>query len=263
VASNSCFRSTYPAEDRVIVQSPALCRLEEEIDRAAHADAGVLITGEPGVGKELAARCIHQRSRRAAAAFCVVHCAGMPDILLESELFGHRGGSFRGAYKDKPGLLELALNGTVLLCDIDEVGSRVQEALRRFMAEGCFSRIGEGRADRRADVRLIAATRRDLQPQVATGAFRDDLYARLTVNRLSIPPLREHPEDIPRLVVEFLHSYCQMYGAAELEVSTEAMRALSAYGWPGNVRELENVVERAVLQTLIGLSSSALSSRGG
>jgi DNA-binding NtrC family response regulator len=221
--------------------------IDEQIDRAAESDDHILITGEIGVGKHMAARLIHHRSRRASASVVAVTCAGLPDVLLESELFGHLRGGFAGAYRDKPGLLEFAENGTVFLDEVGEMSTRLQAALLRFLASGDVQRVGASRAHVRVNVRLVTATHRDLQPQIAAGAFREDLYARLQMIRLVLPPLRERTEDIPLLVDSFLQSYAAAHDVTTCEVSSEAQQALVAYPWPGNVHELKQVVERLAL----------------
>src|SRR5581483_5426949 len=177
-----------------------------------------------------------------------LNCAGLPDSLIESELFGHVRGSFTGAYRDKPGLLEMAPNGTVFLDEVGEMSTRMQVVLLRFLESGEIQRIGAERSHTRVNVRLITATNRDLQVQITSGAFREDLYFRLNVIRLCVPPLRERIEDVPLLVSYYLHWYSQVHKVAEPEVAVDAMEALQAYRWPGNIRELKNVVERVVLK---------------
>src|SRR6186713_385377 len=236
-------------EVRLIGKSPAIQALEAEIESASKSDAKVLITGETGVGKEVVSRLIHHRSARAAAGLVTLNCAGLPDSLLESELFGHVRGSFTGAYRDKPGLLEMAPNGTVFLDEVGEMSTRMQVVLLRFLETGEIQRIGADRVHTRVNVRLITATNRDLESQIIAGTFREDLFFRLNVVRLSIPPLRERLEDIPLLINYYLNFYCQLHKVPTAEVAADAMDALVAYRWPGNVRELKNVVERVVLRT--------------
>jgi transcriptional regulator with GAF, ATPase, and Fis domain len=233
---------------RLVGRSEAIRRIEEDVECAARSDAKVLITGETGVGKEVVARLIHQRSARASSPLVTLNCAGLPDSLLESELFGHVRGSFTGAYRDKPGLLEMAPNGTVFLDEVGEMSTRMQVVLLRFLESGEIQRIGADRSHARVNVRLITATNRDLQHQIASGGFREDLYFRLNVIRLTIPPLRERAEDIPLLVSHFLNSYSHVHRSPVAEVATDAMEALVVYRWPGNIRELKNVVERIVLK---------------
>ena len=187
-------------EVKLIGRSPAIQALEAEIDSASRSDAKVLITGETGVGKEVVSRLIHHRSARAAAGLVTLNCAGLPDSLLESELFGHVRGSFTGAYRDKPGLLEMAPNGTVFLDEVGEMSMRMQVVLLRFLESGEIQRVGADRSHTRVNVRLITATNRELEKEIASGAFREDLYFRLNVVRFAIPPLRERAEDIPLLV---------------------------------------------------------------
>src|SRR5882672_3225299 len=196
-----------PQEVRLIGRSAAIRAIEDEVDRAARSDAKVLITGETGVGKEVVARLIHQRSGRSSASLVTLNCAGLPDSLLESELFGHVRGSFTGAYRDKPGLLEMAPNGTVFLDEVGEMSTRMQVVLLRFLETGEIQRIGADRSHTRVNVRLITATNRDLPVQIANGVFREDLYFRLNVIRLHIPPLRERADDIPLLVNYYLDEY--------------------------------------------------------
>jgi two-component system nitrogen regulation response regulator NtrX len=242
------FPASLTLDTRLVGQSASLRQIEEDIDCAARSDAKVLITGETGVGKEVVARLIHQRSGRASGPLVTVNCAGLPDSLLESELFGHVRGSFTGAYRDKPGLLEMAPNGTVFLDEVGEMSPRMQVVLLRFLETGEIQRVGADRARTRVDVRLITATNRDLQTQIGTGAFREDLYFRLNVIRICIPPLRERPEDIPLIVERFLDVYSTQHHVTRSQISPAAMDALLAYRWPGNIRELKNVVERLVLK---------------
>jgi two-component system, NtrC family, response regulator HydG len=233
---------------RLVGGSEAIRAIEADIACAARTDAKVLITGETGVGKEVVARLIHQRGARSSASLVTLNCAGLPDSLLESELFGHVRGSFTGAYRDKPGLLEMAPNGTVFLDEVGEMTPRMQVVLLRFLESGEIQRVGADRVHTRVNVRLITATNRDLHAQIAAGVFREDLYFRLNVIRLSIPPLRERLDDIPLLITHFLEVYTRAHRTAVLEVSPAAMNALVAYRWPGNIRELKNVVERVVLK---------------
>jgi len=230
-------------------QSESIRALETELESAARSDAKVLITGETGVGKEVAARLIHQRSARVSAPLLTLNCAGLPDSLLESELFGHVRGSFTGAYRDKPGLLEMAPNGTLFLDEVGEMSTRMQVVLLRFLESGEIQRIGGDRSHTRVNVRLITATNRDLQKEITAGNFREDLFFRLNVIHLRIPPLRERTEDVPLLVRYYLHTYGQAHGTDTPEIDAEVMDALVAYRWPGNIRELKNVVERIVLRT--------------
>jgi transcriptional regulator with GAF, ATPase, and Fis domain len=223
--------------------------LEAEVDYAARSDAKVLITGETGTGKEVIARLIHQRSPRSSSRMVTLNCAGLPDSLLESELFGHVKGSFTGAYRDKPGLLETAPNGTVFLDEVGEMSARMQVVLLRFLETGEIQRIGADRPHTRVNVRLITATNRNLEAEVAAGNFREDLFFRLNVIRLSVPPLRERIDDIVPLATYYLSWYGQLHHVPGAELAPDALEALKTYRWPGNVRELKNVIERVVLKT--------------
>jgi transcriptional regulator with PAS, ATPase and Fis domain len=232
----------------LIGRSEALRAIEADVECASRSDAKILITGETGVGKEVVARLIHQRSVRSSGPLVTVNCAGLPDSLLESELFGHARGSFTGAYRDKPGLLEMAPNGTVFLDEVGEMSIRMQVVLLRFLETGEIQRIGADRSHTRVNVRLITATNRDLPTQIAAGAFREDLYFRLNVIRLTIPPLRERKEDLPLLIDHFLDSYVERHRVARPQISDAAMDVLLAYRWPGNIRELKNVMERLTVR---------------
>src|SRR5215510_4232463 len=232
---------------RLIGQSPDIVALREEIDRIARSDAKVLVTGESGCGKEIVAQSIHFQSPRSTMAFAPVNCAGLPETLLESELFGHVRGSFTGAYRDKPGKLEAAHNGTVFLDEIGEMTLRMQGLLLRFLETGELQKVGADGGGRTVNVRVIAATNKNLRDMISQGSFREDLFYRLNVIHLAVPPLRERREDIPALVDSFLERYTATHPTTLSGVSPEAMRALSDYSWPGNVRELENVIERLVV----------------
>jgi transcriptional regulator with GAF, ATPase, and Fis domain len=209
----------------------------------------VLITGESGVGKELVARAIHAGSPRAKYPFVALNCAGLPETLLESELFGHVKGSFTGAYRDKAGKFEVADGGTVFLDEIGEMTLRMQGLLLRFLETGELQKVGAERAvPARVNVRVIAATNRDLRALIDASSFREDLFYRLNVIHLLVPPLRERRADVLPLVEHFLAVLSQQTGQPLKRVSPEAMKALSEYAWPGNVRELENVVERIAIR---------------
>jgi transcriptional regulator with PAS, ATPase and Fis domain len=232
---------------QLIGASNQLRELIEEIERISTSDAKVLITGESGAGKELVARAIHAGSPRVREPFVPINCAGMPETLLESELFGHVKGSFTGAYRDKPGKLEYADKGTVFLDEIGEMTPRLQGLLLRFLETGELQKVGSDRASGRVNVRVIAATHRDLRTMIADGHFREDLFYRLNVIHLMVPALRERREDIPELVNHFLKRFAN--GSAVVKgISKDAMAALCEYPWPGNVRELENAMERLVVK---------------
>ncbi len=233
----------------LVGRSEPILALQSEIEVAAPSDAKILITGETGVGKELVARMVHKRSPRANAPMVTLNCAGLPDSLLESELFGHVRGSFTGAYRDKPGLLESGRNGTVFLDEVGEMSPRMQVVLLRFLETGEIQRVGADRSHTRVDVRLITATNRDLEKEVANGTFREDLYFRLNVIRLTIPPLRERASDIPLLVDYYVKSFSQTHRVQPPEFTPEAMDILIGHRWPGNIRQLKNVIERVVLKS--------------
>ncbi len=222
--------------------SPPLHEVLETIKQVAPSSANVLIEGESGTGKELAAHAIHNLSRRNKAKFVVVHCAALSPQLLESELFGHEKGAFTGAYERRIGRFEQANGGTLLLDEVGEIDSSTQVKLLRVMSEErAFERVG-GNQTLRADVRLIAATNKNLEQLVHEGKFRDDLYFRLNVVRIVMPPLREREEDIPILVRGFLRHFCKQNQKPLLELAPDAMDALLAYDWPGNIRELRTAI---------------------
>ena len=234
-------------QGRLIGNSPQMLALQAEIDRVARSDAKVLIVGESGVGKEIVSRGIHYGSPRANMPFAPVNCAGLPEALLESELFGHVKGSFTGAYRDKPGKLESAHMGTVFLDEIGEMTLRMQGLLLRFLETGEIQRIGADGGARHVNVRVIGATHRNLRDMIAQGTFREDLYYRLNVIQIQVPPLRERRDDIPELVHHFLGKFVVANRSPINGLSSEALKALVAYSWPGNVRELENLIERMVV----------------
>lgn len=227
--------------------SSLMSALQTQIGRIAHSDAKVLITGESGVGKEVVSRSIHARGPRAANTFAPVNCAGLPEALLESELFGHVKGSFTGAYRDKPGKLESAHMGTVFLDEIGEMTLRMQGLLLRFLETGEIQRVGADGSAHHVNVRVIGATHRNLREMIAQGAFREDLFYRLNVIQIEVPPLRERREDIPELVDHFLEKFVPANRSPITGVSPAALKALTGYSWPGNVRELENLIERMVV----------------
>jgi transcriptional regulator with PAS, ATPase and Fis domain len=224
--------------------SAAIRTIEEDIQYAARSDAKVLITGESGSGKELVALAVHSGSPRADRAFVAVNCAGMPETLLESELFGHVKGSFTGAYRDKLGKLELADGGTMFLDEIGEMTMRMQGMLLRFLETGELQKVGSERSVGRMNVRVIAATNRNLRDMVDQGTFREDLFYRLNVIHLVVPPLRERKDDIPTLAKHFIDHFANNGTAVAKDIAPNAMHALTLHPWPGNVRELQNVIER-------------------
>ena len=232
---------------QLLGNSIVIRELQEEIDYVARSDAKVLITGESGAGKELVAHAVHARSGRAARPFVAVNCAGVPETLLESELFGHVKGSFTGAYRDRPGKLEMADHGTIFLDEIGEMTLRMQGLLLRFLETGELQKVGADQIAGRVNVRVIAATNRSLRDMIIQGQFREDLFYRLNVIHLIVPPLREHKDDIPMLVEHFLNRFAVDGRYVPKEISQETFSVLNNYSWPGNVRELENVMERCTV----------------
>ena len=229
--------------------SAAIRDVEDEINHAARCSAKVLITGESGVGKEIVARLIHERSSRSRGQLVTINCAGFPDGLLESELFGHVKGSFTDAHRDKRGWFEAAHGGTIFMDEIGEMSLRMQALLLRFLETGEIQRVGSDRINQSVDVRVIAATHRRLIDHIADKTFREDLYYRLNVVHIEVPPLRDRREDITALVHHFLGMFSNSHKVARPELDAEVLSTLNEYSWPGNVRELRNVVERLVLRT--------------
>ncbi len=236
-----------PVTGQLIGSTPAMIELIQEIGRIARSDAKVLITGESGVGKELVANSLHQLSPRAHRTMSAVNCAGLSETLLESELFGHVKGSFTGAYRDKQGKLEMADGGTIFLDEIGEMTLRMQGMLLRFLETGELQKVGTDRVTTRVDVRIVAATNKNLREMVTQGHFREDLFYRLNVIQLAVPPLRERRQDIAAMIELFWGQYTRNNGRAVSAISAEAAQLLSQYPWPGNVRELRNVIERLVV----------------
>ena len=222
--------------------------LRQDIERAARCAAKVLITGETGAGKEVVARCIHHQSARSRRPFAAVNCSGITETLLESELFGHVRGSFTDAHRDSPGLIRQAQGGTLFLDELGEMSLRMQAMLLRFADTGEMQPVGALGIVQACDVRLITATNRDLYGLIETGAFRQDLFYRVNVIAISVPPLRDHAEDVPALLQHYLQRASSAHGLLTPEVDASAMDVLIAYSWPGNVRELRNVAERLVLE---------------
>ena len=222
--------------------------LRQDIERAARCTAKVLITGETGAGKEVVARCIHHQSARSKRTFAAVNCSGIAETLLESELFGHVRGSFTDAHRDSPGLIRQAQGGTLFLDELGETSLRMQAMLLRFADTGEMQPVGAIGVIRGCDVRLITATNRDLQALIETGAFRQDLFYRVNVIAIMVPPLRDHAEDVPDLLHHYLQRASATHGMPIPQIDASAVDALVAYSWPGNVRELRNVAERLVLE---------------
>ena len=232
--------------DELVGHSPALKEIIELISRVSGTDANILITGESGTGKELVAQAIHRRSARKSRPFIPIDCAALPENLLESELFGYEKGAFSGATGSKPGLFESAEGGTLFLDEIGEMPLAMQAKLLRAIQERQVRRLGSTKLIS-IDVRILSATNRDLKKRAAGGAFRDDLFYRLNVIRLHVPPLRERKGDIPLLVQHFIGKYSKAHGKNVSRISSEAMSVLEMYAWPGNIRELQNIMERAVV----------------
>jgi two-component system response regulator AtoC len=240
-----------------IVGSPEMARAYEIANLVARRDVPVMITGESGVGKEVLARFIHCHSRRADKPLIRVNCAALPDDLLESELFGYERGAFTGATVQKPGKFELADGGSILLDEIGEMSPRLQAKLLHVLQDGEYSRLG-GRQPMRVDARIIASTNRRLEDAVARGEFRTDVYFRLNVIRLEIPPLRERKQEIVPLTNYFINKYREKYESPVQEVPPHILRMFLDYDWPGNVRELENVIKRYLILPQVDFDISGL-----
>jgi len=245
---NRILKEELTGGETLVGESAPILRLREEIARAAPTNGRVLILGENGTGKELVARLIHSMSLRKDEPFIEVNCAAIPEDLIESELFGHVRGAFTGAVESKRGKFEMADGGTLLLDEIGDMSLKTQSKVLRVLQEQTFEPVG-GTTSRQVDVRVIAATNKDLTQEISRGQFREDLYFRLNVIPLMVPPLRERREDIPALARYFLGRFAGEYGWKR-EISEETMEALVNYGWPGNVRELRNTLERLVIMTV-------------
>jgi len=232
----------------IIGESPAILRIIAQIDQVAATNASVVLTGETGTGKELAARAIHARSPRGGRPLVAINCAAAPDSLIESDLFGHERGAFTGADRRREGCFELANGGTLLLDEITEMRIETQAKLLRVLEERRLSRLG-GSREISLDVRILAASNRELQRAIREGRLRSDLYYRLNVVSIELPPLRDRIEDLPALAEEFMHAFNRQHGKNVRGISEDGLAALSAYQWPGNVRELRNVIERAVVMS--------------
>ncbi len=232
--------------EEIVGISPALHAVLSRVCKVAPTDSSVLITGETGTGKELIARAVHKRSQRSSRAFVSVNCAASPRDLIASELFGHEKGAFTGATQRRLGRFELAEGGTIFLDEIGELPAETQIALLRVLQEHEFERVG-GTGSIRTNVRVIAATNRDLQAAIAGSTFRSDLFYRLNVFPIEVPPLRERREDIPLLVEYFIDRYARKAGKSIRRVNTKSLELLQSYPWPGNIRELQNVIERSVI----------------
>ena len=255
-------QSDGPAEDEpafkgIIGRSAALKFVLAEVERVASTDSTVLVLGETGTGKELIARAIHNLSPRCGCPFVKVNCAAIPLDLLESELFGHEKGAFTGAIAQKIGRFELADNGTLFLDEIGDLPLALQPKLLRVLQEQEFERLGNARTHR-INVRLVAATHRDLNEMVARKEFRSDLYYRLNVFPIELPPLRERRTDIPELISHFVGDFARRMDRPTPHIPTETMDAFTSYSWPGNVRELQNLIERAVIRSNDGVLPNPL-----
>jgi transcriptional regulator with GAF, ATPase, and Fis domain len=231
---------------RIVGKSAALKHMLSQVEAVAQTPANVLILGESGVGKELVARAIHARSFRSAAPLVKVNCASIPEELFESEFFGHVKGAFTGAHRDRVGRFQLADGGTIFLDEIGEIPIELQGKLLRVLQESEFEKVGDD-ITRSVDVRVIAATNRNLEELMVAGRFREDLFYRLSVFPIEVPPLRERPEDVIQLAQHFLESICNDFGRSPYKLTRSQAAVISDYDWPGNVRELKNVIERAVI----------------
>lgn len=245
---NIALKETLTRKWKLVGESQKIRDLREQMEMAARSNSRVLIFGESGTGKEVAARLMHEKSPRAGKPFIEVNCAAIPQELIESELFGHEKGSFTGAFEKKNGKFELADGGTLFLDEIGDMSLQTQAKVLRVIETQEFQRVG-GNKNINVDVRIIAATNKDLREEVKKSSFREDLFFRLNVIPLLIPPLRERKEDIPLLVEYFLNSLSAEYGKPPRKILPEALKYLQSYGWPGNVRELKNVIERLVIMT--------------
>ncbi len=243
---NRELQRTHPGRDDMVGTSAVLQEIRETIERVASTDARLLIVGENGTGKELVARAVHEKSRRATEAFVEVNCAAIPEELIESELFGHVKGSFTGAIANRDGKFEQADRGTLFLDEIGDMSLAAQAKVLRVLQEGKFEKVG-GNETRVVDVRVIAATNKDLLGEARKGCFREDLYYRLNVVPLHVPPLRDRREDVPLLVGYFLRRVAESLGQRAKTIAPEALEVLLRHSWPGNVRELRNLVERMVI----------------
>jgi formate hydrogenlyase transcriptional activator len=241
----------------IVGTSPALKSVFGEVGRVATTDSTVLVLGETGTGKELIARAIHNLSSRSRCPFVKVNCAAIPFELLESELFGHERGAFTGAIAQKIGRFEMANTGTLFLDEIGDLPLALQPKLLRILQEQEFERLGSGRTHR-INIRLVAATHRDLSEMVVRQVFRSDLYYRLNVFPIELPPLRERPQDIPQLIAHFVKGFASRMGKPIPHIPAESMAAFTSYSWPGNVRELQNLIERAVIRSNNGVLPNPL-----
>lgn len=237
-----------PSEDIIVGESYAIKEVFKLIGRVAASDASILIVGESGTGKELVAKAIHRYSERVSKPFIAINCAAIPEALLESELFGYEKGAFTGAERQKLGKFEEANGGTLFLDEVGDMGLSLQSKLLRVLQEGTFERLGSSKS-LRVDVRIVAATNRNLEKDIVRKAFREDLYYRLKVVTITLPPLRMRKDDIPLLSQHFIQKHSKENRADSLVLHPEALKKMCEYSWPGNIRELENVVKRAIILT--------------
>ncbi len=248
MAENQALKEKINKEHEMIGESRPITQLKKQIDIAAPSNGWVLITGENGTGKELVARAIHHQSEREHQTFVEVNCAAIPEELIESELFGHEKGAFTGATAARKGKFDQANNGTLFLDEIGDMSLKTQAKILRILQERKFERVGGNRTIE-VDVRVIAATNKELETEIREGHFREDLYFRLNVLPFHVPPLRERKEDIQRLASHFLNYFCSQESREIKCLSAEALQALAQYNWPGNIRELKNLIERMVIMT--------------
>lgn len=245
---NVQLRARLAGQQQMIGNSPAMQKIVEQIKKVAPTDGRVLILGESGTGKELIARAIHDNSKRAEAAFVKVNCAAIPEELIESELFGSVKGAFTGATDTRQGKFSQADGGTLFLDEVGDMSLKVQAKVLRALQEGEIEKVGGSKTER-VDVRVIAATNKNLEDEVKAGRFREDLFFRLNVIPLISPPLRQRRDDVPVLIEHFIASYCSDNGFRRMAISEAALQALQAYHWPGNIRELKNIIERLVIMS--------------
>ena len=248
VAENQALKEKINRDYEMIGESPIITKLKKQIEIAAPSSGWALITGENGTGKELVARAIHQQSTRRTKPFIEVNCAAIPEELIESELFGHEKGSFTGATAARKGKFDQASSGTLFLDEIGDMSLKTQAKILRILQEHKFERVG-GNKTIEVDVRVIAATNKNLEEEIKEGNFREDLYFRLNVLPFTVPPLRERKEDIPRLAKHFLQYFCSKESREIKSIEKRALEAMNSYNWPGNVRELKNLIERLVIMT--------------
>src|SRR5450631_2132084 len=246
VAETKVLKRKVGKVQEIVGESAPIKKIKDTIDKIAPTEARVLITGENGVGKELVARWLHEKSSRAGGPLVEVNCAAIPSELIESELFGHEKGSFTSAFKQRIGKFEQANQGTLFLDEIGDMSLSAQAMVLRALQENKITRVG-GEKEIKVNVRVIAATNKDLQKEISAGNFREDLYHRLSVILIHVPSLNERKDDIPLLIDKFLTDICNEYGIARKGIDEEAIRALQEYNWTGNIRELRNVVERLII----------------